>query len=537
MYTELGLYTDPELHTVASLKSHKLSGTSLCISDEKVTMHELWAEQIKNVDESDIVLPLIGYYDAIQAGNGMGSHATETNIGNVSATIACFPPNFSSRLENMVVSDIFLEKDREQCGNKAIFKAFIEEVCYLRRVGIELNIKSRKVRVKLILNLMTSDNLALNSINGPTSFNDIDEYHVILNACLDLMHDLNEGVCNIVMAKILLLYTCDEEYKRFDINYVDHRMSTLDFGFEQGNIPSKISLEYLKKNQKLRMSASKMMFFTRYFSILVDDDIPRDDKPYPLHLKLREIISILTEPILTDAILSEAKVLIIEHNRLYIELFGKLKPKFHFLLHYDRMMRRNGPAIKNSVMRFESNNRKVKLAIQYSNCHKNTLKGTAIRLQLSNMNSHFKAYEDVYRTDGKDVKDNSLVQLLYPTAQQKEELHSITLDGVTYGKETIIVIDEKDGGFFFAKSESNRLNKSKRSALKFLEKVEFRMRKAEVEVDELEQSREWMKEGIRPAQQSVPKFENKLGALQQRAAEEPLGRRTASSVAVPVKNL
>ncbi|KAJ8682599.1 hypothetical protein QAD02_018391 [Eretmocerus hayati] len=115
------------------------------------------------------------------------------------------------------------------------------------------------------------------------------------------------------------------------------------------------------------------------------------------------------------------------------------------------MMRRNGPAIKNAVMRFESNNRKVKLAIQYSNCHKNTLKSTAIRLQLSNMNSHFKAYEDVYRTDGKVMKDNSLVQLLYPTAQQKKELHSITLDGVTYGKETIIVIDEEDGGFFFGK--------------------------------------------------------------------------------------
>ncbi|KAJ8682600.1 hypothetical protein QAD02_018392 [Eretmocerus hayati] len=345
MYTELGLYTDPELHTVASLKSHKLKGTDLCISNEKVTMHELWAEQIKNVDESDIVLPLIGYYDAIQAGNGMGSHATETNIGNVSATIACFPPNFSSRLESMVVSDIVLEKDRKQYGNTAIFKAFIEEACYLRRVGIELNIRGRKVRVKFILSLMTGDNLGLNSIfefvcsfvnchfcricycgghdiyfmviedvsllrtvdqyekdlilkkdpsetgiNGPTSFNDIDDYHVILNACLDLMHDLNEGVCNIVMAKILLLYTCDEEYKRFDINYVNHRMSTLDFGFEKGNIPSKISLEYLKKNEKLRMSASEMMFFTRYFSILVGDDIPRDDKPYLLHLKLREII-------------------------------------------------------------------------------------------------------------------------------------------------------------------------------------------------------------------------------------------------------
>ncbi|KAJ8676627.1 hypothetical protein QAD02_012414 [Eretmocerus hayati] len=185
LYTELGLYKAPEVHTVATLKSSKLSATNLCVSDENVTIvrmplakelkrlleidilfdatmdsykflmqekhlkinfvpRELWAELTKDVEPGIIVLPLVGYYDAIQIGNGLRSHAAEGNVGNCSVTIACFPLNLSSKLESMVVSDIFLEEDREMYGNKAIFKPFIEEVCYLRRVGIELNLKGFK---------------------------------------------------------------------------------------------------------------------------------------------------------------------------------------------------------------------------------------------------------------------------------------------------------------------------------------------------------------------------------------------------------
>ncbi|KAJ8685979.1 hypothetical protein QAD02_021772 [Eretmocerus hayati] len=377
---------------------------------------KLWAKQIKNVERGVIVLPSVSYYDAIQIRNGLGSHAVEGNLGNCSSTIACSPPSFSSRLESMVVSDIFLESDRKKNRDEAIFKSFIEEVRYLRREGIELNLKGRKVRVHFILSSMTGDNLGLNSIfeyvcsfynthfcricyvggfeinymvkedesrlrtrnkyeedlklnkdpsetglNGRSSFNDIEDFHVMKNAYLDLMHDLTKGTCNVEMSKILLLHLCDEEHRKFTINYLDTRMSTLDFGFESGNVPPKIRLDYLKKNEKSRMAASEMIFFTRYSSVLVGDDIPRDDKAYGLY-----------------------------------------------------------PVIKTSVIRFESNNRQIKRAIQSSNWHKNTLKSTAIRLQLSNINSNSKPYETVYRSDGKIIKDSALIQLLYPTAIKKD---------------------------------------------------------------------------------------------------------------------
>ncbi|KAJ8672032.1 hypothetical protein QAD02_003291 [Eretmocerus hayati] len=97
-------------------------------------------------------------------------------------------------------------------------------------------------------------------LNGCSSFNDIGDSHVIRNACLDLMHDLNEGISNVEMSKIPLLYLCDEEQRKFTIDYLNARMSTLDFGFESGNVPPKISLDYLKKNEKFRMSTSEMVF-------------------------------------------------------------------------------------------------------------------------------------------------------------------------------------------------------------------------------------------------------------------------------------
>lgn len=49
-----------------------------------------------------------------------------------------------------------------------------------------------------------------------------------------------------------------------------------------------------------------------------------------------------------------------KHNKLYIELIGKLMPKMHFLLHYPRIMLLYGPAIHFSAMKYERKNKQLK---------------------------------------------------------------------------------------------------------------------------------------------------------------------------------
>ncbi|KAJ8665247.1 hypothetical protein QAD02_006909 [Eretmocerus hayati] len=228
------------------------------VSEENEIVSADQSHHPQGSEEGVIVLPLFGYHDNVQPGNALGSHASETNLGTFYAQIACMPPNFASKMSSIVVSDIFMSKDRKTFGNEAVFSAREKDARYLRRVGIRIQIKGKWYRVKFVLCLILGDNLGLNSIfefissfsntlfcricyagpdlvhilikenvsilrtigkyeddlapqkpvaetglHGRCVFKELDDFHVILNSSLDVMHDQFEGMCSYVMALIL----------------------------------------------------------------------------------------------------------------------------------------------------------------------------------------------------------------------------------------------------------------------------------------------------------------------------------------------
>ncbi|KAJ8675348.1 hypothetical protein QAD02_011134 [Eretmocerus hayati] len=337
------------------------------------------ADQSHHPQESEeelIVLLLFGYHDDVQPGNALGSHASETNLGTFYAQIACMPPNFASKMSSIVVSDIFMSKDRKTFGNEAVFSALKKDARYLRRVGIRIQMKGKWYRVKFVLCLILGDNLGLNSIfefissfsntlfcricyagpdlvhilvkedvpilrtiekyeddlasqkpvaetglHGRCVFNELDDFHVISNSSLDVMHDQFEGMCNYVMALILLRLIKVGAQARgyFELSELNRRMRDFNFGFETSNIPPDINYDCLKKNDRLKMS-SEMLFFLRYFGILVGDLVPTDNIVWSLYLKLREIMHILTCPFVTESMLSNLDSLITTTSCIYAYL-------------------------------------------------------------------------------------------------------------------------------------------------------------------------------------------------------------------------
>ncbi|KAJ8684813.1 hypothetical protein QAD02_020606 [Eretmocerus hayati] len=119
-------------------------------------------------------------------------------------------------------------------------------------------------------------------------------------------------------------------------------MLTLNFGYGSSNAPPRTNLEYVKRNNRFRMSSSEMLFFVRYFSIVVGEIVLPDDKMrtlmdekvWNLYLELRELVHLLTSVFVTESMLAQLDTVITEHYSLYIELFGYSKAKFHLLLHY-----------------------------------------------------------------------------------------------------------------------------------------------------------------------------------------------------------
>ena len=129
----------------------------------------------------------------------------------------------------------------------------------------------------------------------------------------------------------------------------------------------------MRKKLHIKMSASEMLCLVRYFGLIIGDLIPEDDQSWHLYKYLRQILDIVASPQIVRSDAKVLKILIQKHNELYVNLFGNLKPKFHNLLHYPRILLQNGPCINFWSMRFESRHRELKANVQSMSSCKNLL--------------------------------------------------------------------------------------------------------------------------------------------------------------------
>lgn len=261
------------------------------------------------------------------------------------------------------------------------------------------------------------------------------------------MHDVMEGVANDVISKLLLKFIEDNF---FSARLLSNVLKSMDFGFESTNVPLEISLDYVKNKNRMRMSASELIFFVRYFGIMIGEYVPENNEYWLLYIKLREIVSIVTSPNVTHSHLLQLKIFIVEHHTLYMKLFGDLKSKFHILIHYVRIMLLIGPVIHVSAIRFESKHRDIKAIVHATASRKNILKTVSIRHQLSLMRFQYLKYKKFYVTNGPEEGDD-VVHICFPSAQTRKTLTYIIINDVTYKTGTIIVADICDSGPCFGK--------------------------------------------------------------------------------------
>lgn len=365
-----------------------------------------WSDAIRKFEKKDgIPIPLDIYFDEVEPGNAQRARAGKNLIGCVYAHIPCLPDNFVSKLNSIIIAAIFLASDKKKFGNEKIFVNLIRELNNLRDEGMEITVQNQRYKLYFLTTLILEDNLGLNSILGfvesftqthccrvcyagpdliksmttespillrtvecynedimnctfsdsgieePRVFNVLPDYHFTKNCALDLMHDLPEGMTSNLMAEILLNLICKEKALKVDL--LNNRLKETNFDFESPHVPLSIDIDYVKERRRLKMTASEMLFFTRYFGVIVGDLVDRESDVWKLYIDHREIVIILTSPKLKRYDLIRFEKVIASHHELYKDLFGGLKPKFHFLLHYTKAILKNGPAIKVSSFRFE----------------------------------------------------------------------------------------------------------------------------------------------------------------------------------------
>ncbi|CAH0546898.1 unnamed protein product [Brassicogethes aeneus] len=392
---------------------------------------ELWQSKLK-LFKDKIVFPLFIYFDDFETGNVLGSHSGTNKLGGVYASIPCFPPEFQSLTEYILLTQLFMSTDRKQFGN-SIFKTVIEELNNLHNVGINIKCGSEVKTIYFSLGLCLGDNLGLNSMFGfvesfsanyfcrlcmiPKSeskvqcqkdknklrnrinyqnqltlndpcltgikensiWNTVSSFHVTENFCVDIMHDILEGVCIFDTALILNYFIYD--LKIFTLNALNSKIESFDYGSET-NIPPKIREDDLKK-KSIKMSASEMLTFISLLNLMIGPWIPENNTYWQLYLTLRKILEIILDKCIQPDYEQLLASLIFEHHFIYsIKLKQTLKPKHHNMVHYPHIMKMVGPLVHIWSMRFESKHRPLKTTANISCSKKNICLTLGIKNQL-----------------------------------------------------------------------------------------------------------------------------------------------------------
>lgn len=388
----------------------------------------------KRMHAGRCVMPLFLFFDDYETSNALGSHSGIHKLGAVYISIPCLPPWHYSTLSTIFLTLLFHSSDRLQFGSNIIFSPLIDELNYLSTEGIFINIPNFNGVVHFELALIIGDNLGIHTITGfiesfaanyPCRICRMKKEDIKVQTCenrallrcnadyeadllegnpansgvkercvwlkvsgfdlfkqigFDVMHDILEGVGKYIMGLVLFKYII--RFKYFSLNLLNDRLRSFAYGPDARNRPVELCMIHINQCN-VRLSASEMSTFIRYFSVLVGDKVPGGDSYWILYLKLREILELATATCVWNGLDAVLQDRITELNEMYLLLSNEpLKPKFHHLTHYHNAMINFGPLSLFSSMRYEAKHRLSKTSARASCNRKNITLSLSIKHQL-----------------------------------------------------------------------------------------------------------------------------------------------------------
>lgn len=225
--------------------------------------------------------------------------------------------------------------------------------------------------------------------------------------------------------------------KLFTLEFLNNRLEMFEYGYIKNKVPI-IKKEHIQTKKKLKMSASEMISFTRYFGLLVGDKIEENNETWTLYVLFRKIISIITSPRIVSGHVTALDEIVPSFLFLYKKIYGDLTFKFHNMTHLVRALKKNGD------MKFESKHRQLKLTAVSTSSRKNLLWTLSIRNQLrlayerltKNIQHDRVKFEHFENLD----EDNKIKY--FPCSTADEEVirtRHAQLDGINYEIDMILV--------------------------------------------------------------------------------------------------
>lgn len=390
--------------------------------------------------------------DEVEIANPIGSKATLYKLLIVYFSLANVPEKYRSKLSNINVLMICNSDDikTNYTDINDVLRPIVRELKYLENTGIIVN---SNIRLFGTLTRLSADNLGYNQVLGLSEsfntshfcricvckqdeckklceevpskirnkemyngnietvlmsekitlletqgikkycvLNDLKYFHTCENFCVDIMHDINEGVIPfflshlftfLIKCKIISQENLVKKFQYYDYGYLNHDRR-----------PSTINLS--KKNLNQNASQSKCLFFHVPFVLFDELKDPKLKGIVECMEALIEITKISYSLEIKTCDLANLKKNVKFHLEGILKYFKvDLIPKHHFLLHYVRVIMLNGSLVPMSTMRYESKHKSLKQFAKAGNNFKNIPKTIATMHQQS-MVACTDSYQDHY---------------------------------------------------------------------------------------------------------------------------------------------
>lgn len=450
----------------------------------------------KSLHGDKTVWPIFLQIDDFEPLNCIGSHSTIYKLGAAYCSLPVLPDSLKSRLTCIFLVLLYFSSDRVEFGNRRIFQPLIDEFNFLIDHGIEFDTPEFKGTVYFELALILGDNLGIHSVTGfvesfssnfpcrmckvhktdmtkqmrvdksilRTMENYLEDLTVgdvtltgVKEKCIwlavrnfdlftqtgvDVMHDIHEGVMKYVMAKLIVTLIVKEKF--FTLEAMNFKICNFDLGPDKKDRPVALTIENLRKGN-VRLSASEMATFFRYFGVMLGNYVPRGNKYWYIYILLSRIMdSVMNSRGLTVSEIKFMQLNIEELCNLYVSLFDeKLKPKFHFLLHYEEAVMKFGPLRDLSSMRFEAKHRLGKLASK-TTCNRINLPFTIAQrhqLMLNNILMQGKLPSHIESSPTCKAHENVELKKIFNGSDSVKEVEWITVDSSMYKKGCVLIYD------------------------------------------------------------------------------------------------
>lgn len=376
-------------------------------------------------------LRLILYQDSFEVCNPLGSARCIHKVVGIYLTLANLPPYSRSKVDQIQLVALVLERDVKEFGFSKIFETIIRDINILETEGIQLG-NTKNVKGSVVA--FTGDNLGSHQIGGfvqnfsttayfcrycyankvvprkTTSFplrsvtsHDVDvamaltsgqqvngvKLDSVLNKCKYfhicnpglppcLAHDVFEGV---LQYDFMLCINSLVTKKVFTLDLLNQKLQNKKLRFSHEFKHEKVPI--LKKGNKLIGSASENLRVILIFPFAVSEFI-NNDPCWELLRSLREICCLLMAFKISIGQVAYLKCLVDDYIALRSELFPDigLRPKHHYLTHYPYLIRMFGPLRHVWTLRYESKHRYFKNILKHSPNFKNILLTLSERHQL-----------------------------------------------------------------------------------------------------------------------------------------------------------